>query len=737
MRLEETSIVRVTGLPLLLVCLAGLGVIACNVSPGTEDSGAATDSGQPDSGLGDSGPTSDGGSLTDGGDAGVDAGDAGIDSGFSADQGQSQVSRTLQLSADGGSLWVVNTESDSISQIDVATLSLTQEILLAPEPPAVSPTTNRYEPAVRPRAITLVDALHKAYVAGQAANAVYVVDTNSATVLTIIPVPAEPTAVVSTSDGRTVYVVSHEGNSVEEIDTQTDSVTATLPVNEHPWGASLRADGSLLYVSYLLLGPGGPDAGYQPGITVIDTATFTVSTFTVVPTQPVDPSGSLFIPSGQVRGEYTVVPRPNSGELWVPHLLLATTTAQPALAFDTTAFPTITWLSPGGGVVDNRVLFQAPGAPQQSFIDSCSGPHDIAFTPDGNLALVTMAQSEDVMVFDANSGYEVGLVRPTLGSLLEGIVIDATGTHAYVHGRSSVNITVLDISQSSNGPLVTLDPGNGDAGISTVESDPMPPNLRNGFQIFYSANSAKRPITQNFWMACATCHLEGQSDAVTWQFLEGPRDTPSNAGGPINTGFLFRQATRNEIEQYDETIQTEQGGSYFLDGGSAQQLSDLMDLANFVNYAIPFPQNPNVSPDGGLTEEQDAGMIVFQTIGCTKCHQSPNPFPVTGNFFTDSGSGNPTLDLCAGPVMLHNVGTGVTTGQYQDQPMVADDCGVPRLADSFDTPTLRGIFATAPYLHDGSAATLDAVVEIMVADAVQTTIDASDEEALVAYLKTL
>jgi cytochrome c peroxidase len=69
--------------------------------------------------------------------------------------------------------------------------------------------------------------------------------------------------------------------------------------------------------------------------------------------------------------------------------------------------------------------------------------------------------------------------------------------------------------------------------------------------------------------------------------------------------------------------------------------------------------------------------------------------------------------------------------------MLADDCGVPRLADSFDTPTLRGIFATAPYLHDGSAATLDAVVEIMVADAVQTTIDASDEEALVAYLKTL
>jgi YVTN family beta-propeller protein len=703
-------------------------------------SGPPADSGQ-DSGPVDSGVTPDAGQPSDGGDAGLDGGE---DAGPSPDEGQPQVSRTLQLSADGQSLWVVNPESDSISQIDIGTLTLAHEVLLAPQAPAVNSTTNRYEPAVRPRAVTLADSLHKAYVAGQAANAIYVVDTDSAAVLTSIPVPAEPTAVVSTSDGSTVYVVSHEGSSVEQIDTQTDTVTATLPVSDHPWGASLRADGSLLYVSYLFLGPPGPDGGFEsPGITVIDTGTFAVADFTEVPTQPVDPSGSLFIPSGQVRGEYTVVPRPNHGELWVPHLLLATTTAQPALAFDTTAFPTISRLAPGGGEGSfsfvNRIIFRtstlltAPG----SFADSVSGPHDIAFTPDGNVALVAMSQSEDVMVFDANTGLEIGLVRPTLGSLLEGIVIDATGTHAYLQGRSSVNITVLDIGEGDAGPTVVLDPGNGDAGISTVESDPMPSNLRNGFQIFYSANSAKRPLTQNFWMACATCHLEGQTDAVTWQFVEGPRDTPSNAGGPINTGFLFRQATRNSVEQYDETIRTEQGGFYYLDGGSEQQEDDLTDLADFVNYAIPFPQNPNVDPDGGLTDEQDAGMIVFQTIGCTKCHQSPNPLPVTGDFFTDSGSGNATLDLCAGPVMLHDVGTCDTTGQYQDQPMDADICNIARPACSFDTPTLRGIFATPPYLHDGSAATLDAAVQIMVANAVHTTIDPSDEQALVAYLKTL
>ncbi len=723
------------GLPIELALLAALTLVACSTSQGAADSGGISGP-LTDAGQGDAGVPSDGGSPED---AGIDAGD---DGGPSPDQGQPQVSRTLQLSADGQSLWVVNTESDSISQIDVGTLSLKQEILLAPQPPAVNATSHRYEPAVRPRAIALVDSLHKAYVAGQAANAVYVVDTESAAVLGRVSVPAEPTAVVAAADGSAVYVVSHEGNSVEEIDTQTDTVIATLPVNDHPWGASLRADGSLLYVSYLFLGPPGPDGGNEPGITVIDTGTLTESTFTVVPTQPVDPSGSLFIPSGQVRGEYTVVPRPNSGELWIPHLLLATTTAEPALVFNTTAFPTITRLAPGGGEGSfsfaNRLIFRtdtlltAPG----SFTDSVSGPHDIAFTPDGNLALVAMAQSEDVMVFDANTGFEVGLVRPTLGSLLEGIVVDASGTHAYLHGRSSVNITVLDISQGPSGPLVVLDPGNGDAGIPTVESDPMPSGLRNGFQIFYSANSAKRPITQNFWMACATCHLEGQSDAVTWQFLEGPRDTPSNAGGPVNTGFLLRQATRNSVEQYDATIRSEQGGFYDLDGGSAQQQEDLVDLADFVNYAIPFPQNPNVSPDGGWTDQQDAGFIVFTspTVGCSTCHWSPTPFPVTGNFYTDSGSGNPTLDLCSGPVMLHDVGTCVATGQYQDQPMDADVCSILRPACSFDTPTLRGVFATPPYLHDGSAATLDDAVDRMPNGA---NLSASDHAALVAFLKTL
>ncbi|MHB8419686.1 MAG: c-type cytochrome [Myxococcales bacterium] len=692
---------------------------ACSSPGGHGTSGSTGEGGPANSGIPDAGEAGSSGTSGTTGGTGGQPGDGG-----NPDLGQPQVSRTLQLSADGRSLWVVNPESDSLSQIDVASLVLKREVLLAPRPPAQQPDGGRYDPAVRPRALALVDALGKAYVAGQAADAVFVVDTASGQVTASVPVGAEPTAVVATSDGSAVYVVSHEAAVVSRIDSSTDTVTATLPVNEHPWGASLRADGSLLYVSYLLLGPMLADGGRSPpGVTAIDTASFTVEGFTPLPDQPPN-SASDKVPNGQVRGEYAVVPRPNQGELWVPHLLLATGTPEPALDFETTAFPTISRLAPGGGQLDDRLLFQPSAQYPGSFIDSVSGPHDVAFTPDGKLALLTLAQSEDVMVFDADSGDEVALVRPTLGSLLDGVVVDASGTRAYVHGRSSNNVTVLDVDEGSGG--ATLDPLNPDGGVPTVLVDPMPPNLRTGFQIFYSANSAKRPLTQNFWLACASCHIEGQTDAVTWKFLQGPRDTPSNAGGTVHKGFLLYQALRNDVAEYDGVIRQEMGGSYFLDGGSAQQVEDLEDLAAFTNLAIPAPQNPNVLPDGGLTAQQAEGQQLFQQ-SCAGCHAGPG--------LTDDAQGNPTLDLTgdAGPITLHDIGTCVTSGPFPDQPSTDID-GDPRQACWFQTPSLRGVFATAPYFHDGSAQTLQEAVARVPAS---SGLSASDQAALVAYLETL
>ena len=60
--------------------------------------------------------------------------------------------------------------------------------------------------------------------------------------------------------------------------------------------------------------------------------------------------------------------------------------------------------------------------------------------------------------------------------------------------------------------------------------------------------------------------------------------------------------------------------------------------------------------------------------------------------------------------------------------------GHPREACLFDTPTLRGIFASAPYFHDGSAETLGDVVARLPAS---SALGAEDQKALVEYLLTL
>lgn len=616
-------------------------------------------------------------------------------------------SSTIALTRDDRALWVVNPDADSVTVIDPATRAVVAEVALGP-PPKID-ATGRFEPAIKPRALAILPDGSKVYVAAQSANQVCIIDARKHTVITSITVGASPTGIVAAPDGSAVYAVSHEANVVTKIDPKKDAVVATLDVPEHPWGASVSADGRSLYVTHLLTGT---------GVTTIDTHSFAIKSSLVFADQPRKDTKTL--PQGVPRGVYTAVPHPTTGELWAPHLLLAILTPEPALDFQSTVFPSISTVDPTGAVEGHRLNFtpidDAEGG--GAFNDVVSGPRDLAFSPDGRLALVADSQSEDVMVFDAVEQVEVGLVRPLPAAFLEGIAVDHAGRNAYVHGRNTQNVVVLKLDATDKLAPATVD---GEP-IKTVAADPMPPNMRYGQRLFYTANSAAFPITQNFWVACSSCHLEGATDAVTWRFFVGPRDTPSNSGGPVNTGFLLRQALRNNIMDYDVTIQIEQGGTYHKT--DPMHGRDLSALADFVNFAIPFPQNPNRSPDGTLTAEQMHGRDLF-LANCKSCH--------SGEYLTDSGTGNVALDL-AGPIVLHDIGTCVKAGEFVDQPAPDEIVGKMHTACDFDTPTLRGIFATAPYFHDGSAATLRDVVDRL---PFSSALSDGDKSALVAYVKTL
>jgi cytochrome c peroxidase len=131
---------------------------------------------------------------------------------------------------------------------------------------------------------------------------------------------------------------------------------------------------------------------------------------------------------------------------------------------------------------------------------------------------------------------------------------------------------------------------------------------------------------------------------------------------------------------------------------------------------------------------------LFEHIGCAGCH--------SGEARTDSGAGNPSLNLSGPPVskptsggvLLHDVGT-CNSGPFPD--VAHDDIGGnPRAACAFDTPALRGVWDTAPYFHDGSAGTLDDVVPVMLKAVASTgvgtpVLSEDDERELIEYLRSL
>ena len=95
-----------------------------------------------------------------------------------------------------------------------------------------------------------------------------------------------------------------------------------------------------------------------------------------------------------------------------------------------------------------------------------------------------------------------------------------------------------------------------------------------------------------------------------------------------------------------------------------------------------LPDSPYREADGSLTTTAEAGRGIFVNQGCSSCH--------LGVDFIDGQRHD------VGTIQLSS-GTGI---------------GMPLPGVGFDTPTLKGVWAAAPYLHNGQAQTLDDVLLI-------------------------
>jgi cytochrome c peroxidase len=132
-----------------------------------------------------------------------------------------------------------------------------------------------------------------------------------------------------------------------------------------------------------------------------------------------------------------------------------------------------------------------------------------------------------------------------------------------------------------------------------------------------------------------------------------------------------------------------------------------------------------------LTAEQQRGLQIFRTRArCTICHAEP--------LFTDEQFHN--TGIAWRPPNGDQPGAFLDDGRYAVSKRERD-------RGQFKTPTLRDVARTAPYMHDGSLATLEEVIEFYngggrrnpnLFPAIEPLrLTAEEKEALVRFLESL
>lgn len=290
-------------------------------------------------------------------------------------------------------------------------------------------------------------------------------------------------------------------------------------------------------------------------------------------------------------------------------------------------------------------------------------------------------------------------------------------------------------------------------------------------------------LSRDATMACATCHVPEQGFAFnalpTSMGIEGRR-VRRNAPSVLNVGY-------NQSLFHDGRVATleEQAWGPLLaadEMGNADRASVVARLAALPEYVAAFRRafGAGVSAErigtalaayqrslvsGGsrfdrwyygnetdaLNAQEKRGFVVFRGKSqCNACHELGRQHALfTDEAFHNLGVGLPDAITTTGP-------SAVVPGAREavaDAPGGTPDAGrfevtgKARDRFAFRTPTLRNVELTAPYMHDGSLATLREVVDFYDRGGngnpdldplmVPLFLSEQDKEDLVAFMRTL
>jgi hypothetical protein len=388
-----------------------------------------------------------------------------------------------------------------------------------------------------------------------------------------------------------------------------------------------------------------------------------------------------------------------------------------ALHFDTTLRAVVSYFDLGGGaeVFGDRKQFDGRGLASAA-----------AYSYYGDYLFVATRGSQSVERIDRFTGAESSSLIE-VGYAPQGLALSGDGRFLAVDAYLARELVIYDLSEFGANTQAF-------ARLEIPSEEPLPADLLRGKQLFNDSLDPR--MSKDGYIACAHCHLDGESDLQVWDFSdrgEGLRDTISLLGhAGTGDGPIHWSANFDEVQDFENDIRGPFGGAGLLDEAAWEQgtvsatlgdpkagLSDDLDaLALYVSSLSGEPRSPFRGPGGVLTPEAEEGRALFESanLGCVVCHIGPR--------LTDSLWMEPEVPL------LHDVGTfGPGSGKRLGGPL-----------EGIDTPTLHGLWHTAPYLHDGSAATLEEVLTVRNPDDLHGMTSALNEAeiaALVAYMLSL
>lgn len=493
-----------------------------------------------------------------------------------------------------------------------------------------------------------------AYVVNHTADSVSVIDLRTRAVVDEIAVGPRPAhAAIS---GGTLYVTSLHGNRLDVVDLESRRVTRSIPVGFEPYGVlALDRIYVVNQISETLSIVDGPTVavGAAPRYAAASGDRILVSNGLGRSVTILDRDGRVLETRDLGRASILRQIVADDRYAYVAHLLShdeQVTTQIERGWIHSNGFSVLDLEKPGhratillDTLVDGAANPWGAALAHDRLYVTLSGVHEVAIVELSKVREIVKETTPD-RVKALEENVEVGIARRVPAGGIGPRGIAVAGDEILVTNYFSDTVTFLDAKTGALRATVPLG--------KTAE-----PTLHRRGEILF--NDAR--ITFQRWFSCASCHQEDATvDGLNWDLINDGVGNPKNAKSLHDIHDTPPAMWTRVREDMNAAVAAGQRfAGFFPDPENHRAL---------LEYLGHPPRAPNPYRDRD-PKSRERGRAVFEKAYCAVCHPAPK--------YTD--------------LKLHNLGTA----NEHD------------LHASFDTPSLRDCYRTAPYLHDGRAKTLE------------------------------